>query len=156
MTEKIKKRNVIVLGNHNLETYKDHSLHDYVLRVIWREHQISRADIARKLGLSRSTVTEIVKDLLKTEFVSEVGIGKSSGGRKPVVLEFQDDAKFILGVDIGATHVFFFSSRRRHTRSKRDWSSDVCSSDLSLFPKMLLLLFSKIQEKSGVRSPLAF
>src|SRR5207249_5042337 len=27
---------------------------------------------------------------------------------------------------------FFFSSRRRHTRSKRDWSSDVCSSDLSL------------------------
>src|SRR5438874_11799777 len=27
---------------------------------------------------------------------------------------------------------FFFSSRRRHTRSLRDWSSDVCSSDLSL------------------------
>src|SRR5699024_5427268 len=27
---------------------------------------------------------------------------------------------------------FFFSSRRRHTRSKRDWSSDVCSSDLEL------------------------
>src|SRR5699024_11482029 len=27
----------------------------------------------------------------------------------------------------------FFSSRRRHTRSKRDWSSDVCSSDLSYF-----------------------
>src|SRR6266536_6004027 len=26
--------------------------------------------------------------------------------------------------------VFFFSSRRRHTRSTRDWSSDVCSSDL--------------------------
>src|SRR5690349_22533184 len=25
---------------------------------------------------------------------------------------------------------FFFSSRRRHTRSLRDWSSDVCSSDL--------------------------
>src|SRR5699024_11562376 len=27
--------------------------------------------------------------------------------------------------------LFFFSSRRRHTRSKRDWSSDVCSSDLT-------------------------
>src|SRR5206468_6638352 len=27
--------------------------------------------------------------------------------------------------------VFFFSSRRRHTRSDRDWSSDVCSSDLA-------------------------
>src|SRR5216683_5660252 len=29
---------------------------------------------------------------------------------------------------------FFFSSRRRHTRSDRDWSSDVCSSDLAAFP----------------------
>src|SRR5256884_6890966 len=28
--------------------------------------------------------------------------------------------------------VFFFSSRRRHTRCSRDWSSDVCSSDLEL------------------------
>src|SRR5207247_2883918 len=27
---------------------------------------------------------------------------------------------------------FFFSSRRRHTRSTRDWSSDVCSSDLQV------------------------
>src|SRR5699024_11731255 len=30
---------------------------------------------------------------------------------------------------------FFFSSRRRHTRSKRDWSSDVCSSDLPGLPR---------------------
>src|SRR5438067_10915771 len=29
--------------------------------------------------------------------------------------------------------LFFFSSGRRHTSSKRDWSSDVCSSDLQLF-----------------------
>src|SRR5699024_9688586 len=31
---------------------------------------------------------------------------------------------------------FFFSSRRRHTRSKRDWSSDVCSSDLGTAAKV--------------------
>src|SRR2546429_1130547 len=32
---------------------------------------------------------------------------------------------------VGIIHVvFFFSSRRRHTRCSRDWSSDVCSSDL--------------------------
>src|SRR5690606_40178779 len=31
--------------------------------------------------------------------------------------------------------VFFFSSRRRHTRFSRDWSSDVCSSDLRLRPR---------------------
>src|SRR5690606_14924410 len=38
-----------------------------------------------------------------------------------------------LGVSAAASTVsllFFFSSRRRHTRFSRDWSSDVCSSDL--------------------------
>src|SRR5690349_22913710 len=33
-------------------------------------------------------------------------------------------------VSATALSIFFFSSRRRHTRSLRDWSSDVCSSDL--------------------------
>src|SRR5699024_5257370 len=33
--------------------------------------------------------------------------------------------------------MFCFSSRRRHTRSKRDWSSDVCSSDLNETPLLL-------------------
>src|SRR6266536_5305420 len=38
---------------------------------------------------------------------------------------------------------FFFSSRRRHTRSTRDWSSDVCSSDLADF------LASHVAERRG-------
>src|SRR5690606_39825579 len=37
--------------------------------------------------------------------------------------------------------VFFFSSRRRHTRFSRDWSSDVCSSDLAIGLGALLALF---------------
>src|SRR2546429_6946513 len=32
---------------------------------------------------------------------------------------------------LGSVFFFFFSSRRRHTRCSRDWSSDVCSSDLT-------------------------
>src|SRR5699024_12124621 len=37
----------------------------------------------------------------------------------------------VSSVLLGVMVFFFFSSRRRHTRSKRDWSSDVCSSDLT-------------------------
>src|SRR5207247_5676465 len=36
----------------------------------------------------------------------------------------------IVAACVSVYSVFFFSSRRRHTRSTRDWSSDVCSSDL--------------------------
>src|SRR6266496_1345589 len=40
---------------------------------------------------------------------------------------------FCLWSEVVYLFVFFFSSRRRHTRSLRDWSSDVCSSDLDAF-----------------------
>src|SRR2546428_4936092 len=36
----------------------------------------------------------------------------------------------VFGLETEILIFFFFSSRRRHTRSDRDWSSDVCSSDL--------------------------
>src|SRR5206468_9902043 len=41
--------------------------------------------------------------------------------------------------------IFFFSSRRRHTRSDRDWSSDVCSSDLDLDNVEFVLVNTEIQ-----------
>src|SRR6185312_16732767 len=41
-----------------------------------------------------------------------------------------DDLVCILEAWCTFVFFFFFSSRRRHTRSDRDWSSDVCSSDL--------------------------
>ena len=81
------------------------ALSETVLRMLWQERRISRADIARKTGLSRSTVTELIDDLLPTGLISETGVGPSRGGRPPIVLEFRDDAGLLLGVDMGASHV---------------------------------------------------
>jgi predicted NBD/HSP70 family sugar kinase len=80
-------------------------LADAVLRLIWEKRRISRADIARRAELSRSTVSEIVGELLPTGLVAEIGEGPSRGGRRPIVLEFQDDVCVILGVEMGASHV---------------------------------------------------
>ena len=92
-------------GYRKVDRWEARPLADSVLHLIRNKHQISRAEIARQIGLSRSTVTEVIRDLLLTGYVKEVGAGVSSGGRKPIVLEFQNDHKVILGVDIGATHV---------------------------------------------------
>src|SRR5699024_1700390 len=48
-------------------------------------------------------------------------------------------------------YFFFFSSRRRHTRSKRDWSSDVCSSDLEHVALPQVQLSSALVDRRGVR-----
>ena len=76
-----------------------------LLRLIWREQLISRADLARRTGLSRSSISAIVADLLATGLVRETGSGDSSGGRRPILLGFDDDALAIVGIDMGATHV---------------------------------------------------
>src|SRR5699024_11559781 len=49
--------------------------------------------------------------------------------------------------------IFFFSSRRRHTRSKRDWSSDVCSSDLHRQGASLFRLFQVLVNLSRFAQP---
>src|SRR5215471_19502747 len=45
-----------------------------------------------------------------------------------------DSGWMVLKPNLSSNPYFFFSSRRRHTRSLRDWSSDVCSSDLGSTP----------------------
>jgi predicted NBD/HSP70 family sugar kinase len=78
---------------------------DLVLEYVWHQRQVSRAEVARALGLSRSTVSEIVATLLDRGLVREGPNGPSRGGRRPVLLEFQDDAASIFGVELGASHV---------------------------------------------------
>src|SRR5207249_5751972 len=60
-------------------------------------------------------------------------VGVHSGSRvvfRRAVLRVLVHSVLPAAIVVAAIHVFFFSSRRRHTRSKRDWSSDVGSSDL--------------------------
>ncbi len=87
------------------ELQRPRPLSDAMLKLIWREKQISRADIARRTGLAKSTVSENINHLLTTGLIAESGTGVSGGGRQPIILEFQDDACCILGVEIGASHV---------------------------------------------------
>src|SRR5699024_11496647 len=49
-----------------------------------------------------------------------------------------------------SNELFFFSSRRRHTRSKRDWSSDVCSSDLIIRVSDTIDQANKLGQKVSV------
>ena len=92
-----------------------------VLRLLWRERQISRADIARHTGLSPSTVSAIVTELEQAGLVREIGAGTSRGGRRPVLVGFRDDAYVLLGVELGATHVSaVLTDLRGNVRAFRD------------------------------------
>ena len=76
-----------------------------LLRLLWSHREISRAELARRTGLSRSTVSTIVGGILATGIVRETRAGSSRGGRRPIMLGFDDDARTIVGLDIGASHI---------------------------------------------------
>lgn len=76
-----------------------------VLNVIRQAGRISRAAIAQRTRMSRSTVSSIINELLEADLVREVGTGRSRsrGGRRPILLEFNSQAAYVVGVDLGAT-----------------------------------------------------
>ncbi|MBN1485198.1 MAG: ROK family transcriptional regulator [Chloroflexia bacterium] len=81
-----------------------------VLNLIRQTGRISRTDIASHTHLSRSTVSSIVNDLLAANLVCEVGTGHSRGGRRPIMIEFNGQAGYVIGVDLGATHLMVLLS----------------------------------------------
>lgn len=76
-----------------------------VLSLIRQQGTISRADIAKQTHLSRSTVSNIVTELLAANLVQESGTGQSQGGRRPILIEFNYQAGYVVGIELGATHV---------------------------------------------------
>jgi N-acetylglucosamine repressor len=58
---------------------------------------ISRPELAQQTGLSRATIAVLVDELLQTGLAREKGLGDSTGGRPPVLIEFNPDAAFALG-----------------------------------------------------------
>lgn len=77
-----------------------------VLRVIRQHGPLARVAIARRTGLSRTTVSSIVDGLLAEGVVreGETLSAAPSGGRRPTLVHFNESAGVILGVDIGRTH----------------------------------------------------
>ncbi|WP_068674194.1 ROK family protein [Oceanobacillus sp. Castelsardo] len=76
-----------------------------VLEKIIENSPISRADIASSTGLNKGTVSSLVNELLEEQLIYESGPGKSSGGRRPVMLLFNQVAGYSIGIDLGVNYI---------------------------------------------------
>ncbi len=73
-----------------------------VLKTIYDQDPISRADIARATRLARPTVSNVVADLIKSGLVEKVGYGPSAGGKPPILLSVVDDSHHLIGIDLAS------------------------------------------------------
>lgn len=76
-----------------------------VLQTIYDSGVVSRAELARLTGLTRTTVSEVVSNLIEQGLVEERGYGPSGGGRTPTLISVVDDARLIVAVNITATEL---------------------------------------------------
>jgi glucokinase-like ROK family protein len=76
-----------------------------VINIIREKGPINKAEIARLVGLSIPTVMRLTDELIEKNLIRETGRGESTGGKPPLMLEFTSDSHYIIGVDIGTTHI---------------------------------------------------
>ncbi|MGY0691426.1 ROK family transcriptional regulator [Virgibacillus sp. FSP13] len=76
-----------------------------VLETIIEYSPLSRADIANHTGLNKGTVSSLVSELLDEQLIYESGPGQSNGGRRPVMLLFNQLAGYSIGIDLGVNYL---------------------------------------------------
>lgn len=77
------------------------------LELIMNQPALSRAELSAITGLTKATVSSIVKKLIDDQLVIETGIGESSnvGGRKPIILQYNGKAGLSISIDIGYNYI---------------------------------------------------
>ncbi len=74
---------------------------DSLLRLIRAAQPIGRTEIASRLGVDKSTVTEYVKPLLKSGVLTEESVDDPDSGRRVRSISFADDGSYFIGVNLG-------------------------------------------------------
>jgi N-acetylglucosamine repressor len=94
---------ILVAGNlMKKATHQQTKQHnrDLVLRTIFANDPISRAEIARVTHLTRTTVSDVVSGLIIEGLVDEVGRGESIGGKSPILLSVIADSRYLIGLNL--------------------------------------------------------
>ncbi|WLD92602.1 ROK family protein [Alkalihalobacillus sp. AL-G] len=76
-----------------------------VINTIRKKGPISRTDISITTGLGLSTISKIIDELMNNELVNEIGAATSTGGRRPILIEFNQKSGYAVGVKIMEDHL---------------------------------------------------
>lgn len=81
-----------------------------LLNLVRERQPISRADLAREMGVARGTITSLVNELMEAGLVREGGTADAPRGRKPTLLHIRGHDRLALGVDVNRTTTYMLLS----------------------------------------------
>ena len=98
-------------------TSKEQKQHNktLILKTIYDQSPLSRADVSRATGLTRTTISDLVGELIEESYVEEIGYAKSQGGSPPMMLGVDPLSHVVIGIDMAR---FQFSGTVYNLRGK--------------------------------------
>lgn len=123
-----------------------------VVNTILNFGPISRTKISDITSLGLSTVSNIVADLIKKDFIYETGEEESSGGRRPILLEFNCNDRFVLGIKIGLDGIVIgLTNMKSQILDKVFTPSPVNQSEATIF-KVLIKAIQDLISKNKINT----
>lgn len=126
-----------------------------VMENIYKHKEISRAGLSRELGLIRSTVSNLVQELLNLDVIEELSYSESSskGGRKAILLGVKKNAGIVVGVEMsGKNFQYSFVNIRGEVVFKKcvEFSADPGEAGFIMYFKTIISEVEKQSKKKGL------
>ncbi|MDO5423445.1 MAG: ROK family transcriptional regulator [Eubacteriales bacterium] len=89
-----------------------------VLETIVNDGPISRADLSKKLGLTKATISSLVQLLIDENLVIEIGSAQTEKGRKPILLDLNQREGHVISLDLGVDTITVLTCDLRGTHCR--------------------------------------
>ena len=120
-----------------------------VVKILQQTEVCSRADIAKKTGLTQAAITKIVAELIKKGIVKELGLIKGNGNRRSIGLQLNAKAHQVIGVKFSrkmfAVGVFDISGKVYTQRETKYSSKDASKTVVSAIKKQIYDLLEEYE-----------
>jgi glucokinase-like ROK family protein len=122
-----------------------------IIELIRQHKEISRSDLGKITGLSAPSITRIVDELIEQDqLASYIGIGNSSGGRPPMMVKFNSENFYIIGIDLGATYTRAVLSDLEANFLTEIQSPTEIHKGFDYIIKNMIALIEKLQNRKGL------
>ena len=123
-----------------------------ISNIIRENPMVTKSDIAGKINISKQTINNIVKELIKKNLVLEVGLRESTeeGGKRPVLLKFNENAGYIIGSMIGPKKIkAVLTNYNKNIMIEKSIKNNIKASHKEIISKMIEM-FEEIIKEAGI------
>ena len=121
-----------------------------VLDRIRNGDNVSRSSLSRELNLSFPTISKIVDALIEKNYVVEVGPGKSSGGKRPIIVRFNNEYSYVIGIGVDVDFIDIMLADFSGNEVNTIYERFIKEKSPEEMIELVVQYINKITEESGI------